>query len=84
MAVPFDKFPSLRTYLEWVRKEAGGDYKEGHYGTTRMYKIIGPSGRFAMIAEMPDGEGLTPTMVGNLDRRLGVVSPFPKAPEPYS
>lgn len=84
MAAPFDKFPSLRTYLDWARNEAGCTVQEGVNGTCRVYMITAPSGAFIVEAAIPDDEGLHPLKVSNLDRRLGIESPFPKAPEPYS
>ena len=83
MSAPFGKFPSLRTYLDWVQKEAGCKVQEGVKGTKRIFRIDSPEGRFVMIYDLPDGEGLGPTVISNLDRRLGIDSPFPKAPEPY-
>lgn len=83
MAAPFDKFPSVRTYLQWAHSE-GCVVNEGVRGKKKIYKITATDGRFVAFGSIPDGEGLSPSMVSHLDRRLGVKSPFPKAPEPYS
>lgn len=72
----------MRTYLEWARGE-GCNCDEGVNGARKIYRITAPSGAFVMVAAIPDDEGLTPTMIRHLDRRLGVTSPFPAAPEPY-
>ena len=81
MSVPFGKFPSLRTYIDHIRKEHNCECREGVFGNAGIYRLSAPDGRYVHIYSLPDGEGLTPTMVSNLDRRLGIKTPFPHAPE---
>jgi hypothetical protein len=42
--------------------------------------ITAPSGKFVVVPDVEQDERLTPTMVGYLDRRLGLDSKWPKLP----
>ena len=83
MSAPFGKHPSLREYLEWARSEEGCDLKEAVHGTSSVFRLEAPNGRSLIIAGVPDSERLTPSMVAHYDRRLGVVSGYPSAPDEY-
>lgn len=83
MSAPFGPSPKLRQYLDWLRKEAGCDLKEGHRDKKSCYRIEGPDGKVVFIIGMLDTETLSHSVVANYDRRLGVDSPFPKTPQPY-
>lgn len=82
MSAPFGKSPKVRAYIEWARSEAGCAIKEGVLGAKSIVRIDGPSG-YAFIAAQKDEEVLSHSKVAQLDRRLGVDSPFPKTPLPY-
>jgi hypothetical protein len=45
-------------------------------------RIVAPSGRRAIVAGIEQQERLSPRMVGYLDRRLGIESPFAKIDDP--
>lgn len=80
MAFPFEQRPTLQEYLDWASKN-GCKYGTGPdpSGLT-VIRILGLDGRF-MYSVIPLDERLSPTAVSNLDRRLGVDSPFSGAPE---
>lgn len=81
MAAPFGGHPTFGAYLVWARDVHGfraqtgfGADPDGRSHTvTRISKTDGPT---VVVVGVDQKEHLTPTMVGNLDRRLGVTSPF--------
>lgn len=80
MAHPFEQRPTLREFLEWARSE-GCEVKQGVRGVVSITRIKAPNGRFAFLAGVQNGEGLMPTQISHLHRRLGMKSPFSGAPE---
>jgi len=81
MSAPFGKSPKLREYIEGARSEGRCQVHEGVTGTRPMFHFKGPNGH-AYITGLLDSETLSHSQVANLDRRLGVGSPFPKTPQP--
>ena len=80
MAFPFGGHPNLAKYLEFARENGftvrtgfGPDSSGKVHTTIRVFKEGGPS---VIIAGLGQDEYLVPTQVGNLDRRLGLKSPF--------
>lgn len=81
MSYPFGGHPYLIQYINWVRENHDFKAKSG-YGAdstgkthiiTKIYKEGGPS---VVIAGTAQNERLSPSMVGNLDRRLKIDSPW--------
>lgn len=83
MSAPFGPSPTLRKYLDWATDKAGCQLREGHLGNTSLKKLESPDGRTVHLVDYSDDEVLSHSVVANLDRRLGLDSPFPKTPQPY-
>jgi hypothetical protein len=81
MAHPFSRPPTLADYMVWARDTHGfvatcgfATTKNGRaVPTVRIGKDGGP---FVVIPGMKQTEFLTATIIGSLDRRLGVTSPW--------
>jgi hypothetical protein len=84
MSAPFAPSPKFRDYVEWARINAGCTIKEGTRGLKSIVRIEAPSGRAVHQIGVADNETLSHSLVAYLDRRLGIDSPFPKTPDPYS
>lgn len=87
MAAPFAPSPKFRDYLRWAKEEAGckiyeGDVHSGPLGAMRLRKIEAPSGDY-VYQILEDNEVVSHSVVAQMDRRLGLDSPFPKTPDPY-
>ena len=87
MSAPFAPSPKFRDYLRWAKEEAGCKIYEGNVpsspaGPLRLRKIEAPSGAY-VYQMMEDNEVVSHSVVAQMDRRLGLDSPFPKTPEPY-
>jgi hypothetical protein len=86
MPVPFGGHPPLRRFLEWAQ-ENGCTVElklRTHTASGRPYRsleMVGPAGGRAIVVNPDLDEHLAPSMVSYLQRRLGVKSPFPGAPE---
>lgn len=81
MAFPFGS-TSLGAYMAWAASE--GCTCESGYGPPRglaRVRITAPSGRSVIISDMQQGERLASSHINYLDRRLGLQSPFPRAPD---
>lgn len=81
MAFPFGGHPTFGTYLQWAveqgcKVQTGVDTQH----SVRVTKIIAPSGKWVVEAGTLPNDYLTPTVVGRLDRRLGLISPWFGAP----
>lgn len=84
MSAPFAPSPKLRIYCDWVRENGNCEISDILYGMKSYVRISPPEGRAVFVPNKSNDEPLSLSEVANLDRRLGVDSPFPKAPEPYS
>lgn len=82
MSSPFEKSPQLREYLKWARSKGFTD-ATGHNGTTGFIILTCPNGHKVPIADIPLSEILSHSMISWLNRRTGIISPFPSTPEPY-
>lgn len=79
MAYPFGGHPTLGQFMVWARDEHGFTCQSGtapdRYGrqhpAVRIFKQGGPS---AIVVGLSQSDFLMPTMIGYLERRLGVVS----------
>jgi hypothetical protein len=82
VAFPFGGHPTFSQYLQWAVSEGckveHGIDTEQSIGVT---KIISPDrSKWVIQAGTLHNEHLTPTDVGRLDRRLGLISPWFGAP----
>lgn len=81
MAIPFGGHPTFGQYLVWVRDTHGFAAQTGiaadkagrSHTVTKIFKDGGPS---VVVPGIKQDEFLAPSQVGNLDRRLGVTSPW--------
>jgi hypothetical protein len=80
MAFPFGGHPQLAQYLHWAREQGctiQSGYASDRKGKTHtVTKIETPGGKKAVVVGVAQTEYLVPTMVGYLDRRLGLNSPW--------
>lgn len=79
MSAPFAPSPKLDAYCEWAKEHAGCEVQEGVMGNLPCRKIIAPDGRY-VFQTILGAEPLSHSVVAQLDRRLGLDSPFPKTP----
>jgi hypothetical protein len=79
VAFPFGGHPILAQYINWVR-DSGGSAESGISNVGgRIYsltKVTAANGNIVVVVDQKQTEHLVPTMVGYLDRRLGVSSPW--------
>jgi len=81
MAFPFGGHPTFAKYLVWARDThdfaaqtgVAKDSSGKPYTVTKIFKPGGPS---VIVPGVGQNEYLTPSMVGYLDRRLGLKSPW--------
>lgn len=82
MAAPFGNHPTLTEYLMWAYSQgcrANSMVGQGDNGKMCTFQIIeAQDGRYVLTPDLSANERLMPTMVGYLDRRLGLKSPFSK------
>lgn len=81
MAHPFGGHPTLARYMWWAKEEHGCKAESGYAqdpdGKTHLVtKISTPQGNAVVVVGVKQSEFLVPTMVGYLDRRLGINSPW--------
>jgi len=82
MPAPFGPSPKVNEYCEWAEKEAGCTVVYCVFDLKSYARITPPNGRAVHVPNKPSNEPLCHAEVANLDRRLGVESPFPKTPDP--
>lgn len=81
MSFPFGGHPNFASYIFWLKENHQGTAQSG-YTTDRkgkshaLTKLSLPSGASVVVVGVTQGEFLAPSMVGYLDRRLGVKSPW--------
>jgi hypothetical protein len=81
MAYPFGGHPNLATYIVWLKEAHQGTAQSG-YSTDQkgkshaLTRLALPSGASVVVVGISQGEFLAPSMVGYLDRRLGIKSPW--------
>lgn len=81
MAFPFGGHPTLADYLVWARDQHGFAAQSG-YAHTELGKTVSvtrvskPGGPSLVISGLSQTERITPTQIGNFDRRLGINSPW--------
>ena len=81
MAFPFGGHPTLAAYIQWAREThsfraqsiAAPDDAGKTHTAVKIYKDEGPS---VVVVGVPQSEHLVPSMIGYLDRRLGLTSPW--------
>ena len=76
MAHPFQAFPSLEEFCDWVEKEGGkvhhGNNKWGDYSV-----FVAPDGSsYAILANLEPDECIGPHDIRRLEARLGMTSPW--------
>ena len=82
VAFPFGGHPTFGQYLQWAA-EQGCKVQRGvdTAASIGVTKIISPDGKkWVVQAGTLPTDYLTPTDVGRLDRRLGLLSPWISAP----
>lgn len=80
MAYPFGGHPTLAAYMAWLRDNHQGTAQSG-YSTDAKGKVhtltrLSAGGKSVVVVGLSQNEFLSPSMVGYLDRRLGVKSPW--------
>ena len=80
MAFPFGS-TSLGSYLMWAQS-VGCTCENGYGGMhgSVFWKITAPSGKHLVIVGVQQNERLTSYSINYYDRRLGLQSPFERAP----
>jgi hypothetical protein len=81
MSYPFGGMPSLAQYLVWARDTHGIEAKTGYAQSSRgktvsVIRLATKDGKSAIVSGVAQSEKLVASMVGHLDRRLGVNSPW--------
>jgi hypothetical protein len=81
MAAPFGGHPNLATYIVWLKDEHQGSAQSGYSTDGKgkshaLTKLSVPSGKSVVVVGVSQAEFLVPSMVGYLDRRLGIKSPW--------
>jgi hypothetical protein len=81
MAFPFGGHPNLATYIVWLNDTHKGTAQSGYSTDDKgqshsLTKLSLPSGISVVVIDISQSENLAPSMVGYLDRRLGVKSPW--------
>jgi hypothetical protein len=79
VAFPFGGHPTLAQYIDWIRQNGGS--AESGISNLRgrihsLMRITAANGNVAVVVDLKETEHLLPTMVGYLDRRLDVNSPW--------
>jgi len=80
MPTPFGGHPNLAKYLIWLRDEHNIWFQSGtavgkNGGNLPLIRIVGKLGPINIVG-MKQTEFLSPSQVDNLDRRLGIKSPW--------
>ena len=81
MAAPFGGHPQLASYIDWLKQTHRGTAQSGYATDPKgqshsLLKLSLPSGKSVVVVGISQSEYLAPSMVGYLDRRLGVKSPW--------
>ena len=84
MSSPFGPSPNYQEYFLWAEKHGGCTVQYGHNMSKSVVKLTGPNGKYVLVVGIPDGEPMRHSVVASYDRVLGIDSPFPKTPKPYS
>lgn len=87
MAHPFGGHPTLASYIEWARAQgciarSGIRSDEDGRVHTLTQLLRADKKAWVTVVGLRHDEHLAPTMVGYLDRRLGLTSPFAAMPGP--
>lgn len=80
MAAPFGGHPTLAHYIVWLR-EQGGRVESGFATDSKgkmhvVTKLTADNGKVVIVTGVKQEERLVPTMIGYLNRRLGLTSPW--------
>ena len=81
MSYPFGGHPNLATYIVWLKDTHKGNAQSGYTTDKKgkshaLTKLSLPDGKSVVVVGVGQGEYLAPSMVGYLDRRLGIKSPW--------
>jgi hypothetical protein len=81
MSFPFGGHPNLASYIFWLIETHQGTAQSGYMTDPKgkahaITKLALPSGKAVVVVGVSQAEYLAPSMVGYLDRRLGVKSPW--------
>lgn len=80
-AFPFGGHPQFGAYIDWLRREHNGTAQSGYSvdpdGQSHLLtRLALPNGKAVVVVGVGQQEYLVPSMVGYLDRRLDVKSPW--------
>lgn len=80
-AFPFGNHPTLGTYIDWLRSTHSGSAQSGYSVDPKgrshlLTRLSIPNGPSVVVVGLDQNEHLVSSMVGYLDRRLGVRSPW--------
>jgi hypothetical protein len=81
MSAPFGGHPNFASYCFWLIQEHQGKAQSGYTTDKKgkshaLTKLSLPNGKSVVVVGTEQHEFLVPSMVGYLDRRLGVKSPW--------
>lgn len=76
MAHPFGGHPTLAQYILWAREEHGCESRTGTTHGQSFIRIEKDSDHVVFVFGDQINDYLSPTQVGNLDRRLSIESPW--------
>ena len=81
MAFPFGGHPNLATYIVWLKETHKGTAQSGYSTDAKgqslaLTKLSLPTGTSVVVVGVSQSENLAPSVIGYLDRRLGVTSPW--------
>jgi hypothetical protein len=81
MSFPFGGHPNLASYIFWLKETHQGTAQSGYSTDGKgkshaLTKLTLPSGKSVVVVGVSQGEFLAPSMVGYLDRRLDIKSPW--------
>lgn len=88
MSHPFGGHPRLADYIGQARKDHGATAQSGSASdrSGRVHTVtkisIPGSGKSVVVVGVAQTEHLTPSMIGYLDRRLGIKSPWFSVDDP--
>ncbi len=86
MSFPFGGHPTLEMFIEYVKANGcevttiGRLTKSGRPYTACV--LVNPAGGVLTLPDPDITERLSPYMISQYQRRLGLKTPFPSAPEP--
>jgi hypothetical protein len=85
-AFPFGGHPTLDEYVAWARehgcKSSSGILSDEDGRVHSLTRIVSRAGNWVTVTGLKGTDRLVPTMIGYLDRRLGMRSPWFSVDDP--